>query len=1127
MKRIKQYIATVMCICMLLCSEGITVLAAEQNMKDVDTTYIDVATDTDASTSTDAIVATDLELSLEVVAEPLLNYIVIGDDYIETGEEQYVLVDIGQNIMIESATITYKNMSTGNTFEVPFDTILDTSVLFRFYPSEDGEYNVTNIQVTVEQIEYNISIEETGIDASFGVNCMVDVEPDAWVIEDEPVVVDQEGIVVLDLQAQELSCDDIATAVAEVSSGTAKAANSDGEIVVVLDPGHGNDGDPGAVYTWNGVTYYERNINLKIAEYCKAALEEYSGITVYMTRTTNDTGLRLGAADGEEIGEIVQFAADKNADILVSIHNNSSGNSSTNGSEVYYPNSNYNPQASAMGKEISELILDKLSALGLTDRGAKIRNSGDGTLYPDGSLADYYGIVRQSKLCGFPGIIIEHAFLSNESDAVNYLGSDEKLKAMGEADAAAIIEYFDLSKNPNEYKGVDYSAVFDFEYYINKYPDIKALYGNNQYGALKHFVEYGMAELRQGSEAFNAHSYYLLYPDLRQIYRRDWKEYYIHYINYGKAEGRLATGTNSLQNPVTVFEGIDYSAVYDYNEYLTFYPELRQFYENDDTGALEHFVKYGMAEGRRAKTAFDPISYRRAHTDLRVLFGYDWKQYYMHYIQYGQAEGRVAKNINKIIGPVTIYEGVDYSAVYDFEFYTNLYPDIKSLYGDDDIKALEHFVKYGMAEGRQGSSAFEIISYKNAHADLRGLYGYDWKQYYMHYVMYGQAEGRVATNVSKLQGATTVYQGIDYSAVYNFNKYKAYHPDINTLYASDDIGAIKHFVEYGMAEGRQASSSFELQSYKNAHPDLRRAFGYDWKQYYMHYVMYGQAEGRVATNVSELCGATTVYQGVDYSVVYSFEEYKAYHPDIKALYANDDIGAIKHFVEYGMAEGRQANANFNVVYYKANYPDLNNVFGNDLKSYYKHYINYGIYENRVANKTIMYGIMGETNTNVEQMVRYYNANATYPSYYLSSDASTIEDFCRIYIEECEAEGVRAEVAFCQAMKETGFLRFGGDVQIEQYNFAGLGATGNGVRGESFSSVRIGIRAQIQHLKAYASTEPLVNECVDNRFKYVNRGCAPCVEWLGIQENPYGKGWAAAKNYGYNLVTSYINKLLTY
>ncbi len=172
----------------------------------------------------------------------------------------------------------------------------------------------------------------------------------------------------------------------------------------------------------------------------------------------------------------------------------------------------------------------------------------------------------------------------------------------------------------------------------------------------------------------------------------------------------------------------------------------------------------------------------------------------------------------------------------------------------------------------------------------------------------------------------------------------------------------------------------------------------------------------------------------------------------------------------------------------------------------------------------LYSIMGTTSTTATQMANYFTAKGGKYPYSGNSVAPTIKDFCQIYIDECKAEGVKAEVAFAQAMMETGFLRFGGDVKKEQYNFAGLGATG-GVEGNGFDSIRIGIRAQVQHLKAYASKESLKQTCVDERFRYVSRGTAPYVEWLGQKENPSGKGWATAVNYGYNIVNLYLKPLL--
>lgn len=194
-----------------------------------------------------------------------------------------------------------------------------------------------------------------------------------------------------------------------------------------------------------------------------------------------------------------------------------------------------------------------------------------------------------------------------------------------------------------------------------------------------------------------------------------------------------------------------------------------------------------------------------------------------------------------------------------------------------------------------------------------------------------------------------------------------------------------------------------------------------------------------------------------------------------------------------------------------NLADKSNVQANDLKQSktQKWVLDY--------DRKSLYEIMGKSSITVEKMVRLYESSKrTYP-YADNAMAPTIQDFCRIYLEEAEAEGVKAEVAFTQAMLETGYLNFKGDVSKEQYNFAGLGAVGGGAQGASFPDIRTGIRAQIQHLKAYASKEELKNECVDPRFHLVKRESAKYVQWLGMQENPTGVGWAAGSDYGYKIL----------
>ncbi len=156
-------------------------------------------------------------------------------------------------------------------------------------------------------------------------------------------------------------------------------------------------------------------------------------------------------------------------------------------------------------------------------------------------------------------------------------------------------------------------------------------------------------------------------------------------------------------------------------------------------------------------------------------------------------------------------------------------------------------------------------------------------------------------------------------------------------------------------------------------------------------------------------------------------------------------------------------------------------------------------------------IMGESATRREALKGYFASamaqkGKTYPALYASKGAATPEAFVDVLWEQATSEGVRPDVLLAQVILETGWLQFGGDVQVGQCNFGGIGATGNGVPGNSFDDVAQGLLAQAQHLKAYASTAPLNRPCVDPRFGYVTRGCAPTVE--GLDGHWAGAGYGA-------------------
>ncbi|MCX4319436.1 glucosaminidase domain-containing protein [Lachnospiraceae bacterium 38-14] len=165
--------------------------------------------------------------------------------------------------------------------------------------------------------------------------------------------------------------------------------------------------------------------------------------------------------------------------------------------------------------------------------------------------------------------------------------------------------------------------------------------------------------------------------------------------------------------------------------------------------------------------------------------------------------------------------------------------------------------------------------------------------------------------------------------------------------------------------------------------------------------------------------------------------------------------------------------------------------------------------------TLNYAIMGKSTVTVDQMVKFYNMSGKkYPSIYKDKGAKNIKKFCEILLDESEREGVRAEVIFAQVCLETGYLSFGGQVSAGQCNFSGLGATDDGAAGATFKDVRTGLRAQVQHLKGYASKDSLNQKCVDPRFQYLThrRGSTPYVQNLG------NGNWATDPNYASKLMT---------
>ena len=799
----------------------------------------------------------------DTVTDPRLNYIYVEQPYLESPDTQKIAVSWGdgtENITEMSAVVS------GPEGEEIWYASEETDTIYLFERAyteqEKGIYQITELNLVIQGVTYTYSLAELGAETVFGVDEEYEGIEQLSLVDDEGMStdiaaynIDEAGNVTEKESLEEAINQATAEIPAMMCDDGVQTRNTN--LVVALDPGH-DSSHAGA--SANGVR--EEVLTLKIAQYCKAELENYAGVSVYMTRTSAACP-HPGGSSAKDIEQRVADAAKAGASIYVSIHLNSSKSSSAKGAEVIYPNSSWKPQVGADGKRLAELIEDELVGIGLERRAIYSKNTTIGETYEDGSISDYFTVQISAKEHGIPGIIVEHAFVTNSSDVNNYLNNETGLKKLGVADATGIAKYFGLEK------------------------------GGWQKDSKGWWYQSGSGYLKNQWALINGNWYYF---DSDGYMRTDWQKingswYYLGYTN----DGAMKTGWQKIKGSWYYLGDANDGAMKTGWEYIN--------------GFWYNFGKAG--DGSMKTGWYKPNE--------------NW--YYLG----GSEDGRMQTDWKKI----------DNSWYY--------------LGGTDDGYMRTGWQKLG--------DVWYYLGDANDGSMKTGWYVIDDKKYY-----FDQSSGIMQTGWKQIEGA---------------------------WYYFDDNGV------------------------------------YDASKKY--------------TDITD--NNSNINNGVNAST-------------------KKDEGNI---------------------------------------------------ESKVVEGT--YLIEGTTSVSVKQMTDYFRQSKySYPTDIMKKGgASTLEEFCQIYYEEAEKEGIKAEVAFAQAMKETGWLQFKGDVKAEQYNFAGMGATGNHVTGESFKDVREGVRAQIQHLKAYGSTKNLNQTCVDNRFKYVKRGCSIYVEWLGIPNNPKNKGWAAADGYGVDIV----------
>lgn len=272
-----------------------------------------------------------------------------------------------------------------------------------------------------------------------------------------------------------------------------------------------------------------------------------------------------------------------------------------------------------------------------------------------------------------------------------------------------------------------------------------------------------------------------------------------HYLNFGIKEGRQA------------------SPVFNPKYYLEKYSDLKKVFGNSYEAVYNHFINFGLKEGRQGSKEFYSVYYLNEYLDLKNAFGNNYELAANHFVNFGRFEGRAGSKE----APINIK-----GYLFDSDLYYSLYPDLQKAIGNNSTALKNHYLNWGVKEGRIASYVFDAKYYLDNNADVKKAFGNNYKAVYDHFINYGINEGRVASKY--------------FDAKYYLNN----NTDLKIAFETNYSRGLEHFVNFGINEGRISSKNFNVKAYKNNNGDLSKAFGNSWKQYYRHHIIWGQKENR-------------------------------------------------------------------------------------------------------------------------------------------------------------------------------------------------------------------------------------------------------------------------------------------
>lgn len=1036
----------------------------------------------------------------------MMEYFLVDNPVLSNGETENFVLSLNNAEGYSDFRLTIQK-ENGSTFDLESSEQVDNLVKFSrvFSEEEKGQYSVTTLHYVYNGQSYYLNFSDLEMDVKFGVDQEYDGY-DATLPDLTEDSISSEGVIeVTDVnKAEEEIVNGVASQPA-IMSVDEFSRHATGGMTICLDPGHGGN-DSGA--TAFGAK--ESDLTLKIAQYCKEELAKYD-VNVVMTRTT-DT--RLSEEAAMDLKNRVEVAKKAGASYFISIHINSAANSAAKGAEVYYPNTSGDKNLSSNGQNLAKAIQSQLASLGLYDRGIKIRNYTDGTTSsnPNSSDQDYYGVIRYAKQANITGLIVEHCFISNKDEFDKYLGSNAKLQQLGIADAKGIVSALGLqAKNADidtlaaENRNVLADGTYTISTLLNSNYVLDVKDGSTSNGANIQLYESNDTAAQQFKVSHDSQGY-VTFTNVKSGRVLDLNGAIVK--DAGNIQQYTSNGTRAQKwivkqdgNGYVVMSAINPNYILDLNGGSVRNGSNIQLHSVTGSNSQRwNITKYVSKDER-----INNLAAQNKNTLADGVYEINSVKNSNYTLDVNSASTRNGANVQLYLRNGT--QAQAFRVSHDsqgFVTFTNINSG-KVIDLDGAItkngRNIHQYASNGTRAQKwivqQSGSGYSIVSAIDASfaLDIRNGSVYS------------------GSNIQLYKSNNTAAQQ------WTFNKYVTERERCDS-YASQNKDRMADGVYYiknqnvgfalDVADGSLYGGA-NVQLYS-----LNKTNAQKWK-------ITHDSTGYVSfQNVGSGMYLTASGSGITANV-YQQKQTNDYNQKWIVMFDNNQnlriVSALNSTMVLDVKDGKIRRCS-NIQLYTSN--------NTNAQKWVFEYINTN------ATGGLMQ-IMGTSQTTVSQMVRYYNSNASgydtfkakyngkYNGVLAKGGASTINQFAQIFYEEATAEGVRAEVAFTQCMKETGFLKYGGDVLPNQYNFAGIGATG-AVHGASFSNVRMGIRAQIQHLKAYGSVSSLTNPCVDPRFNLVKRGSAQYVEWLGIKENPNGYGWATSKRYGHDIVNM-VNVLL--